>query len=61
MSSLAIRCYVALGDSLSEGYSGWGRADRSIGFASVLARLLRGQMPEFEPSFTRPPESGADR
>ena len=43
-----IQRYVAMGDSLSEGFSDWGRADRSIGFASILAGLLREQAPELE-------------
>ena len=36
-----IQRYVALGDSLSEGFFDWGRGDRSLGFASILAGLLR--------------------
>lgn len=48
MTTPAIRRYVALGDSLSEGYSDWGRADRAIGFASLLAGLLREQAPDLE-------------
>ncbi len=48
MSIHPIQHYIALGDSLSEGYSDWGRADRSIGFAAVLARLLREQMHDLE-------------
>lgn len=35
-----IKSYVALGDSLSEGISEWGRGEPNIGFAHVLASLL---------------------
>lgn len=52
-----IRRYVALGDSLSEGYSDWGRGDRSTGFASLLAGLLRANSPQLE--FTNLGVSGA--
>lgn len=43
-----VRRYVALGDSLSEGISDWGRGDPTIGFASVLAALLRRSSPDLE-------------
>ncbi|HZB94980.1 MAG TPA: SGNH/GDSL hydrolase family protein [Herpetosiphonaceae bacterium] len=57
MATPTIRRYVALGDSLSEGFSDWGRSERSIGFAYVLADLLREQIPDLE--FTNLGESGA--
>jgi lysophospholipase L1-like esterase len=44
----SIRRYAALGDSLSEGFSDWGRVDRSIGFTYILAGLLREKRPELE-------------
>ena len=43
-----IRSYVALGDSLSEGVSDWGRGDPRIGFATVLAGLLRRTVPDLQ-------------
>lgn len=43
-----IRSYVALGDSLSKGVSDWGRGDPTIGFAPVLAALLRRSSPKLE-------------
>ncbi|CAA9278529.1 MAG: hypothetical protein AVDCRST_MAG26-3210 [uncultured Chloroflexia bacterium] len=42
------RHYVAMGDSLSEGFSDWGQGDRSIGFAYILAGLLRTAAPGME-------------
>ncbi len=42
------RHYVAMGDSLSEGFSDWGQGDRSIGFAYILAGLLRTAAPDME-------------
>ena len=57
MATPTIRRYVALGDSLSEGYSDWGRAERSIGFANLLAGLLREQSPDL--AFTNLGRSGA--
>jgi lysophospholipase L1-like esterase len=41
-----IRCYVALGDSLSEGVSDWGHGHTSIGFATLLADRLRVASPD---------------
>ena len=46
MTPPIIRRYVALGDSLSEGFSDWSQADRSIGFAYLLAGQLRAKSPE---------------
>ena len=43
-----IRRYVAIGDSLSEGFSNWGRDERSIGFAQVLADQIRVLVPTLE-------------
>ncbi|HSH82343.1 MAG TPA: SGNH/GDSL hydrolase family protein, partial [Herpetosiphonaceae bacterium] len=43
-----IRHYVAMGDSLSEGFSDWGQGDRTIGFAYVLAGLLQAATPQME-------------
>jgi lysophospholipase L1-like esterase len=40
--------YVALGDSLAEGVSDWGRGDTSIGFVYVLAQALRSAIPSLE-------------
>jgi phosphatidylinositol alpha 1,6-mannosyltransferase len=57
MATPTIRRYAALGDSLSEGFSDWGRSERSIGFAYVLAGLLREQIPDLE--FTNLGMSGA--
>ena len=37
--------YVALGDSLAQGISDWGRGPANIGFADVLANLLRTNEP----------------
>lgn len=48
MQTLTIRSYVAIGDSLSEGVSDWGRGDRSIGFAARLAGLLSQTTSEFQ-------------
>ena len=43
-----IRRYVAIGDSLSEGFSNWGRDERSIGFVQVLAGQIRARVPTLE-------------
>ena len=48
MTPPIIRRYVALGDSLSEGFSDWSQADRSIGFAYLLAGQLRAKSPELD-------------
>ena len=48
MTIPAIRRYVAIGDSLSEGFSNWGRDERSIGFAQVLADQIRVLVPALE-------------
>ena len=48
MPHTAVRHYVAMGDSLSEGFSDWGRGDPTIGFAYVLAGLLRATTPQME-------------
>jgi lysophospholipase L1-like esterase len=37
--------YVALGDSLAEGVSDWGRGDTRIGFVYILADALRSASP----------------
>ncbi|MDP9311117.1 MAG: SGNH/GDSL hydrolase family protein [Chloroflexota bacterium] len=40
-----VKSYVALGDSLTQGISDWGRGQANIGFADVLANLLRANEP----------------
>lgn len=46
MTAPSIQHYVALGDSLSEGISDWGRGNRALGFATVLATAVRTASPE---------------
>lgn len=48
MNTRTLTRYVALGDSLSEGVSDWGRGDTSIGFAPLLAGLLRQRQPDLQ-------------
>lgn len=40
-----IKSYVSLGDSLSQGISDWGRGEAGIGFAHILANLMRADEP----------------
>ena len=54
---MSITHYVALGDSLVEGYTDWGVSEAGIGFAHVLAALLRGAEPRSR--FTNLGVSGA--
>jgi lysophospholipase L1-like esterase len=49
--------YVALGDSLVEGYTDWGVSDAAIGYAYVLGATLRAVRPEYR--FTNLGVSGA--
>lgn len=43
-----IKSYVALGDSLTQGISDWGHGPANIGFADVLANLLRTDEPHLK-------------
>lgn len=49
--------YVAIGDSLVEGYTDWGVSDAGIGFAHVLAAMIRATQPHSR--FTNLGVSGA--